>query len=613
MAFGGSLAVLGTDMPSQNRLFLDVQSSVLGRPWRDRLDLDAQGRAQAMVQLHGHSDMLARVLAGRGVAADEAASFLEPTLRTLMPDPDVMRDMEAGVARIARAIEKGETVAIFGDYDVDGASSSALIGSYLEDCGVPYIIHIPDRIFEGYGPNVDAIRALAEKGATLLVSVDCGTVSFEPFAEASKLGMDVVVIDHHQAPEVLPEVTAIINPNRQDDLSGLGTLCATGVAFMVLVALNRHLRRKNYWTDKRPEPDLMSRLDLVALATVADVVPLTGLNRAFVMRGLTVMRSRSRPGLRALFDVASAGGPPSSYHLGYLIGPRINAGGRIGDAALGAKLLLMQDEVEAVQIATELDRLNRERQAIEAAAVEEATAEAMASLGHDEQGAAVVTAQQGWHPGVVGLIAARLKERFKRPAFAIALQGKIGTGSGRSIPGVDLGRVVRAAVDAGILVKGGGHAMAAGITLERERLGDFRAFLEERLTTSVEAVRAGEALMIDAALTAGGARVEVVEELERAGPFGSGNPEPVFVFPAHRIIDAAEVGNGHLRIRAKAGDGAFLNGIAFRQANEPLGQALMAAKGEPMHLAGSLAIDRWGGGERVQLRLLDAAKPVKRL
>ena len=596
-------------MAAPHRLFLDVQASVTGRPWRDRLDLEAQGRAQAMTQLQGHPDLLARVLAGRGVTPEASAAFLDPTLRALLPDPDVLQDMPAAVARLARAVETGETVAIFGDYDVDGACSSALLAGWLQALGVPFILHIPDRIFEGYGPNVAAIVALAEQGATVLVTVDCGTTSDEPLAEAQRRGMDVIVLDHHQAPEHLPRVTALVNPNRQDDLSGLGQLCATGVVFMVLVALNRQLRREGFWSVARPEPDLMGQLDLVALATVADVVPLTGLNRAFVARGLAVMRARGRPGLRALFDCAGANGPPSCYHLGYLIGPRINAGGRIGDAALGAKLLLMQDDTEAGRIAAELDRLNRERQAIEAVAVEEAHAEALAALGIEEQGAVVVTAQEGWHPGVVGLVASRLKERFKRPAFAIALTGKTGTGSGRSIAGVDLGRAVRAAVEAGILVKGGGHAMAAGITIERERLGDFRAFLEERLTNPVESARADEALLIDAALTAAGARPEMIEEIERAGPFGSGNPEPVFAFPAHRIVDVAEVGTGHLRVRARAGDGSTLNAIAFRQAHEPLGRALFAARGETMHLAGSLAIDRWGGGERVQLRLLDAARP----
>ncbi len=596
-------------MPAPHRLFLDVASSVQGRPWRDRLDLEGQGRAQAMTQLHGHPDLLARVLAGRGVRPDDAAAFLDPTVRALMPDPHVMQDMEAAVERLAHAIEKGETVAIFGDYDVDGACSSALMGGYLEACGVPFIIHIPDRIFEGYGPNVEAIKALAGQGASLLVTVDCGTTSFEPFDEAHKLGMDVLVLDHHQAPVELPSVAALVNPNRQDDLSGLGALCAAGVAFMALVALNRRLRRAGFWGASRPEPDLLSRLDLVALATVADVAPLVGLNRAFVSKGLQVMRGRGRVGLRALLDCAGASGPPSCYHLGFVIGPRINAGGRIGDAALGAKLLLLEDEAEATRVAAELDRLNRERQAIEIAAVEEAQAEALASLGVAEQGAVVVTAQEGWHPGVVGLVASRLKERFRRPAFAIALSGKIGTGSGRSIPGVDLGRAVRAAVEEGILIKGGGHAMAAGITVARERLGDFRAFLEQRLTLYVDNARADEALLIDAALTAAGARPHLIEMIEQAGPFGAGNPEPVFAFPAHRIIDAGEVGQGHLRVRAKAGDGSLINAIAFRKAAEPLGQAIMAARGEPMHLAGSLAIDRWGGGERVQLRLLDAAKP----
>lgn len=337
-----------------------------------------------------------------------------------------------------------------------------------------------------------------------------------------------------------------------------------------------------------------------------------GLNRAFVARGLEVMRGRGRPGLTALFDAAGASGPPSTYHLGFLIGPRINAGGRIGDAAMGAKLLLLRDEIEAAKIATELDRLNRERQAIEAGAAEEAQAEALASLGLAEQGAVVVTARDGWHPGIVGLVASRLKERFKRPAFAIGFTGNTGAGSGRSVPGVDLGRVVRAAVEAGILVKGGGHAMAAGITIEKERLGDFRAFLEEKLEASVASARAGDALFVDAALTAAGATPGMIESFQQAGPFGSGNPEPVFAFPSHRLVDVAHVGTGHIRLRARAGDGALINGIAFRAADGPLGQALLKAKGEAIHLAGTLAIDRWGGGERVQLRIVDAAAVGRR-
>ncbi len=593
------------------RLFLGVEQSSLGRAWRDRLDLEAQGHAQAISQQLGHPDLLARVLAGRGVQAQDCAAFLDPTIRALMPDPDVLVGMETLVARLVEAIQRGDTVAIFGDYDVDGACSSALLATFLQACGCPFIIHIPDRLFEGYGPNVDAIRGLAAAGAKLLVTVDCGTTSFEPIAEAQKLGLDTLVIDHHQAPEVLPPAHAIVNPNRLDDLSGLGHLCAAGVVYMVIVALNRALRQRGFWTPERPAPDLLAELDLVALATIADVVALKGLNRAFVAKGLAVMRARGRPGLRALFDVARADGPPRPYHLGFLIGPRINAGGRIGDAALGAKLLMMRDETEAARIATELDRLNSERQAIAATPRAEAAAEAIFALGLEEQGACVVTAGEGWHPGIVGLVAARLKEKFRRPAFAIAMNGKLGTGSARSIPGVDLGRIVRAAVDDGLLVKGGGHAMAAGLTIDRDRLVDFRAYLEERLGEIVARARASDSLSVDAAVTAGGATPDLIRMLEQAGPFGQGNPEPVFVLPAHRLTRATPVGKGHIKVRAVAGDGAGIEAIAFRAAESPLGQALQKNVGSAVHLAGTLSLDRWGGSERVQMRIVDLAIPLQ--
>ncbi len=559
-----------------------------------------------MMQLHGHSDLLARVLAGRGVLPEAAALHLDPSLRRLMPDPDGLVDMKPAAARLAAAIEAGETIAIFGDYDVDGACSCALIADFLTAAGAPFLIHIPDRIFEGYGPNVQAIAALAEAGAKLLVTVDCGTMSHQPLAKAKKLGLDVIVLDHHQAPEHLPEAL-IVNPNRQDDLSGLGQLCAAGVVFMTLVAANRVLREHGFWNAARPDPDLLVGLDLVALATIADVAQLTGLNRAFVTKGLALMRARGRPGLAALFDVAGADGPPKPSHLGFLIGPRINAGGRIGDAALGAKLLALKDAASARRIAEDLDRLNRERQAIEMATLEEAFAEALVLGAEAEACAAIIVAGEGWHPGVVGLIAGRLKERFRKPSFAIAFDGATGTGSGRSIAGVDIGKAVRGAVEAGIAVKGGGHAMAAGITLAREKLDDFRSFIEAALQPAVEAARAGEALFIDAALTAAGANPELYAALEQAGPYGAGNPEPVFVFPAHRLVDVAQVGQGHLRWRAKAGDGASLEGIIFRAVGEPLGQALIAARGASIHLAGTLTLDRWNGRERVQLRLLDLA------
>ncbi|WP_036261502.1 single-stranded-DNA-specific exonuclease RecJ [Methylocapsa aurea] len=590
------------------RAFLGVERSALGRPWRDRLDVGGQARALAIAQLVGAGDLLSRVLAGRGVTPETAEAHLDPTLRRLLPDPNALKDMEAAAERIADAIERSDKIAIFGDYDVDGAASSALLADYFSSCGAPCVIHIPDRIFEGYGPNVEAIRNLAEAGAKLLITVDCGTMSHAPLAEARRLGLDPIVLDHHQAPEILPEAI-IVNPNRQDDLSGQGQLCAAGVAFMTLIALNRALRQRGFFSSTRQAPDLLAGLDLVALATIADVAPLTGLNRAFVAKGLAVMRARGRVGLTALFDVAGADGPPKPYHLGFLIGPRINAGGRIGDAALGARLLSLADPVEARRIAEELDRLNRERQELERATLEDAEAQALASLGLDDIGAAVVAAADGWHPGVVGLVASRLKDKFRRPAFAIAFldAGGVGTGSGRSIPGVDLGRVVRAAVEAGILVKGGGHAMAAGITICRERVADFQAFLEEKLAAPVAAGRAGEALLIDAALTAAAATPALMAALERAGPYGAGNAEPIFVLPAHRLVDVADVGNGHVRLRAQAGDGARIDGIAFRAGAEPLGRALHAGRGAMMHLAGTLALDRWGGRDRVQLRLLDLA------
>ncbi len=562
-----------------------------------------------MVQEQGIPDVLARVLAGRGVAAADVPLFLDPKLKILMPDPSVLRDMEPAVERITSAIRKGETVAIFGDYDVDGACSAALLAQFLDHAGTPRLIHIPDRLIEGYGPNVDAVRALAGQGASLLVTVDCGTTSHDVFREARLLGLDVVVLDHHQAPETLPEAAAIVNPNRLDDLSGLGHCCAAGVVFLTLVALNRALRSEGYWSGARAEPDLLAFLDLVALATVADVVPLRGVNRAFVRQGIQVMRRRGRTGLRALADAAGLNGPVEPYHLGFLLAPRINAGGRIGDAALGARLLLTADDVDAGTIAADLDRLNRERQAIEQAMVAEAEAEALGMTGIDETGAPVlVLASPHWHPGVVGLVASRLKERFARPSFAIALDpsGR-GTGSGRSIPGVDLGRAVRAAVEAGIAAKGGGHAMAAGVTVTADAVPALRAFLEERLADDVARAGADDALDVDAAVTAGGATAALIEELEKAGPFGSGHPEPTFALPAHRLVEAAEVGNGHVRVRLRAGDGASIKGIAFRAVGKPLGQALLSNRDAVLHVAGHLAVDRWGGGATPQIRIGDVA------
>ena len=603
-------ALPATALNFDERGFLGVARSATGRAWRDRLDARGQARALAIAQRHGLPELLSRVLAGRGVEADAVEAFLDPTIKRLLPDPHALTDMEAATARLARAIEQSERVAIFGDYDVDGATASALLCRYLRACGLDPLVHIPDRIFEGYGPNVDAIRGFAEQGITLLVTVDCGTTSLEALDEAKKLGLDTVVIDHHQADERLPAALAVINPNRVDDLSQLGHLAAVGLVFVTLVGLSRLLRQHGFWTEARPEPDLLSVLHLVALGTVADVVPLTGLNRAFVSKGLIALRRREHAGLTALMDVARLAGPPEPWHLGFLLGPRINAGGRIGRADLGARLLLEEDPTECARIAAELDRLNSERRRVEQATLEQAEAEALAALGLEEKGAVVVTAQEGWHPGVVGLVAARLKERYARPAFAIALgRGGLGTGSGRSVAGVALGRAVRRAVQEGLLVKGGGHAMAAGVTLRKDALGAFRAFLEDVLAKDVETSRRETALMIDGAISAGGADVALTELLGRAGPFGAGNPEPVLALPAHILAYADPVGDKHIRARFKSGDGKFVTAIAFRAVGQPLGNALLENRGRALHAAGYLALDHWQGEPRVQMRLVDVAAP----
>jgi single-stranded-DNA-specific exonuclease len=590
-------------MPA-DRAFLGVESSVTGRKWRDRLDEAGQARALAIAQHSGLSDLMSRILAGRDVAPDEAENFLDPTLRGLLPDPFALTAMEAATARLVAAILRRETVAIFGDYDVDGACSSALLAEFLDHCGTPRLLHIPDRITEGYGPNVEAIRALASQGAKLLVTVDCGTTSQKPFEAAKALGLDAIVLDHHQAPEHLPDAL-VVNPNRQDDMSGQGALCAAGVVFLTLVAVNRALRDSGFWREY-PEPDLLLATDLVALATVADVAPLTGLNRAFVVKGLALMKARGRPGLRALADIAGVNGPPRAWHLGFLLGPRINAGGRIGDAALGARLLLERDDLQAGLIAAELDRLNGERQLLEKSMVEQALAQAELTLAPDA--CAVIAGGEDWQPGIVGLVAARLKEACQRPAFALAFAGDVATGSARSIPGVDLGKAVRAAVERGLLEKGGGHAMAAGVTLKRERLEAFRAFIEATLAEPVARARKNAGLCIDGLLTAGACAPPLVEAFEKAGPFGAGNPEPVFALAEHRITEVSPFGADHLRVRVRAGDGAKLELVSFRSAQTALGQALLGqAKGARAHLACALSLDHWGGKPRVSARLVDMA------
>jgi single-stranded-DNA-specific exonuclease len=590
-----------------DRHFLGVDRSVTGRAWRARLDARGEAIATAMAQRGTASESLARVLAGRGVGLDDAETYLSPSLRQDLVDPSSLADMDKAAARLADAVARQESVAIFGDYDVDGATSAALLHGVLSALGLSPRIYIPDRIFEGYGPNPEAVGSLINAGATLIVCVDCGSASFEALEAARTRGVDVIVLDHHQTGAELPPAAAIVNPNRPDDVSGQGHLAAVGVTFLAAVALNRELRRRGYAAEL---PDLLALLDLAALGTVCDVVPLIGLNRALVSKGLIALRHTERAGMRALIAASRLKSPPDCGHLGFLLGPRINAGGRIGNATLGAELLTTKDPAEAERIAILLDRLNSERQAIETAAIAEAVAEADAERGAGEGPPVVVASREGWHPGVVGLVAARLRERFGRPAFAIAWNGaEIGAGSGRSIPGVDIGEAVREAVAEGILVKGGGHAMAAGITLARSRLGALRAFFEERLAPGVlAAAEAERTLEIDAALSGGGATLRLVEELERAGPFGNGNPPPVFAFPAHRVAFADRAGNAHVRVNLASGGGT-LKAVAFRAADAPLGQALIAARGKPLHVAGTLMLDHYGGYATPQLRILDAAEP----
>ena len=591
------------------RMFLGVERSLTGRRWRERLNAEGMATALAIAQRHEVPEIVARVLAARGVAADDAPAFLSPSIRALMPDPMTMTDMDKAAARIADAIVASERIAIFGDYDVDGASSSALMARFLRHQGLDPHIYIPDRLFEGYGPNVEAMRSLAGAGAKLVICVDCGSTSIEALTAARDLGMSVVVLDHHEVGELLPPAVAVVNPNRQDDLSGLGYLAAVGVTLFAIVAVNRVLRERGFYSGGRAEPDLLQWLDLVALGTVCDVVPLVALNRALVAKGLVAMARRQNRGIAALADVARLGGPVMPYHLGFMLGPRINAGGRIGDAALGARLLVSDDPEESARIAAELDRLNGERQAMEAAMVEEAIAEAEAEIGGGEGPPIIVTAGTRWHPGVVGLIAARLKERFERPAIAIAFQPNgLGAGSGRSIVGVDLGDAVRTAVERGILVKGGGHAMAAGLTVEHARLGELRAFLDGALRAGVLAHH-GNVIDIDAALSARGASVELIELLDKAGPYGAGHPEPTFVLPHHRVTYAEVVGNGHIRLALASGDGAALKAMAFRTAGSPLGEALLAARGQMLHVAGTLSVDVWQERRQPSLRVIDAAIP----
>lgn len=563
----------------------------------------------AMAQRHGLPEAICRLLAAREVDLEGVPDFLEPTLRKFLPDPSHLKDMDVAIERMVKAIQAGERIAVFGDYDVDGATSSALLLRFLRSVGANVGIYIPDRRKEGYGPNTAALLKLKEEGATVVVTVDCGVTAHEPLAEASRAGLDVIVVDHHQAEITLPSAIAVIDPNRLDDESPHKQLAAVGVSFLLAVGVNRALRGLGWYSESRPEPDLRRWLDLVALGTVADVVPLTGVNRALVRQGLRVMAERGNAGLAALADIARLREPPGAYHLGFLLGPRVNAGGRVGQADLGARLLASDDPHEVGALALRLDEFNAERRAIERAVLDQAVEHIERTYGPERQGlpAALLVESEGWHVGVIGIVASRLVERYGRPAFVIGMDGDVGKGSGRSVRGVDLGAAVIAARQSGLLINGGGHAMAAGLTVARDQLSALAKFLDERLAPQLGAAPAIRELGIDAALTPGAATQDLVTMIERAGPFGAGNALPRFALTGVRVDYAQPVGEGHVRCTLVGQEKGRVDAIAFRASQTPLGPALLDRAKPILHVAGALRLDRYNGRESVRLQIDDAA------
>lgn len=579
-------------------LACNVAASLSGHPWRWRRGGGDPLTPDALVD---------ELLLARGVPRDDLPRHRAPTIRDFLPDPSVFRDMDKAAARVADAVAQGQRIAIFGDYDVDGATSAAVLTLLLRRLAVEPMLYIPDRQAEGYGPNAPALLALKARGADLVITVDCGAQAFEAFAAAHDAGIEIVVVDHHQCAAALPLCHALVNPNRLDESAigaAHGHLAAAGMSFLLGVALLRELRRRGFFAE-RAEPKLIDLLDLVALGTVADVAKLHGLNRAFVTQGLKVMAAGQNVGLVALAEAARLTRAPACRDLGFALGPRINAGGRVGKADLGVRLLTATDPEEARSLAAELDRLNEERRAIETVVLEQAEEQARGQA----DAAVIIVAGPGWHPGVVGIVSSRLKERYDRPAIVIALDDAgLGKGSGRSISGVDLGAAILSAKDEGLLIAGGGHAMAAGLTLPPDGLEPLRSYLVERLGGDVERSRAGRALLIDSLCSPRGVSAGLCDALDAGGPYGAGWPSPRLVAGPVRLLKVGVVGNGHVRGLARGDDGASFKWIAFRQADTPLGQALLAVGGERrLWLAGSVKRDEWNGGERAEMHLDDAA------
>lgn len=581
---------------------LGVERSLTGRRWVWR---HSEPRlAAALSQQLGLPEITGRLLAARGLDPDSAGIFLAPTLRALLPDPSVLLEMDQAAQRLADAVQRAETVAVFADYDVDGACSGAIMTQALRVLGCTVIPYVPDRLAEGYGPNGPAIAGLVAKGATLIICVDCGIAAHEALAGA---GAEIVVLDHHKAEGPPPRVVAAVNPNRLDCPSGLRQLCAAGVAFLAAVATQRELRRRGFFAN-RPEPDLRELLDMVALATVCDVVPLLGVNRAFVQHGLRILARRERAGLAALMELNAVRDAPSAHTLGFVLGPRINAGGRISAPDLGLRLLLESDPIEARGMAERLDAVNRKRQEVEAGVLHAAMlqAEAQQAAGH----AVLLLQDEGWHPGVVGIVAGRVRERFNRPACVAGVEAGKAKGSGRSVPGLDLGAAIIAARQSGMLIAGGGHAMAAGFTCEAHRLPELHAHLDERLAAARDLPGAAEQVL-EGALTVRGATAELAESIGRLAPFGAGNEEPAFGIARARVVKAGRVGKEGATIRAflEGEDGGRLKAICFRAKDGPLAEALLAQGGAPLTLAGHLRAETWNDQTSAGFFVTDAARP----
>lgn len=590
--------------------FLGVERSLSGRAWRERpADMAVVRDIQ---QRHGLTEPLARALASRGVSLEQAEHYLRPTLKALFPDPSSFTDMDRAAEILIDALEQGRPTMVFADYDVDGATSAAQLVRWFRYMGVELPIYIPDRLTEGYGPSPAAFKTIRDGGAELVVTLDCGAAAYDAIASAGEIGLEVVVIDHHLMREDPPAAAAVVNPNRPGCQSGQGVLAAAGVTFVLLAALNREARKRGLFTDERPQPDLRQWLDLVALGEVCDVTQLVGFNRALTALGLKTMGAWANPGLKALFEVGKGSGEPSVFHAGFILGPRINAGGRIGRSDLGAMLLSTDDPLEAAALAEELDGLNTERKAVEAAVVEEAAGLLERGSNFNPDAPVIVVAGDGWHPGVIGIVAGRLRERYRKPVVVIGVDraANVGKGSGRSQPGVNLGRAIQAAFEAGLLMAGGGHAMAAGLSIRPEMIPEFRAFLEERLAGEMEAVGV-ESVEIDALVQPRAANRALLDDFQRLAPFGPGNPEPMFALTQVRPERVSALKGGHVRMDLVGPTGDRIKAISWRSAETPLGQRLLAGGGA-LDVVGKLKPDDYMGRNGVQLEIEDAHDPRAR-